>query len=847
MGQTRKIAKEAEEKIESCYHCGQAIPSRALYETIRGAELGFCCNGCASVCKYIYEAGLEDYYEKRDRSRPGVPLFQAKGAGVNDELMFVNIDGGLKEASLIIDGIHCAACIWLIEKVVGAMPGVADARLNFSTHRMAVKWDGAKTALNDILGKVRSIGYAATPYDPSAEVPLLKKNNDALVRLSIAGFGFAATMFLAEGLYGGYLWGMDRGFRDFFQWMSFAVAIPVVFYSGAPFITGAYNGLKNRAMTMDLPIALGSLATFFYSAWATILKREEVYFDSVVMFIFLILIGRSLEAAAKKRAWNATSRLMHFEADAATVVVDGVRSNIPVRSVKPGDILEVKPGEKVPVDGFIIEGGSRVDESMLTGESMPVEKVKGSRVYGSTANTAGAFLFRVTETGKDTVLSKITRLAEDAQAQKANVQRIADRIAGYFVPSVLAISVLTYMYWSVHDPSHAVIYSVAVLIITCPCALALATPAAILAGCGSAAKEGILVKSGSALEKIHKATHVVFDKTGTLTEGRMSVTDVIPFGVEDTVSLLGLAASVERFSEHPIGKAICVEAEKRSIEIKGLVEGFKAYPGKGVEGAVQKKELLEPAGYASFPKISNVFDFSLAAGKDTVLVGSRAFFIERGVEIPYVLLDREEMLNNEGKTAVYVAISEDGPSFRLSGIIAVADPLRAGAADLVKRLKDMGLKVTMLSGDNRRVAMAVAEALGIDNVVAEVLPEDKEEVIKDLQKSGEVVVMAGDGINDGPALARADAGIAMGSGAYMAIESADIILLNNDPLLVSRVVEISRKTFKAIKGNLAISFAYNLLFTPLAAMGYVVPVMAAITMPLSSLAVIGNSVRAGRR
>ncbi len=861
-GEGEKKAGACVPERGACFHCGQTA-AELLHETFGTAELGFCCRGCLAVCRYIFDAGLEGYYEKRDGSKSGrPPLFPAQDFNVDDSPELVKSKGDIKEASLIVEGIHCAACIWLIEKVVGKMPGVIAASLNFSTHRMVVQWDGLGTTLGKILAKITSLGYGATPYDAEgSEIPLIKKNNDVLIRLVIAGFGTVATMFFAEGLYAGYFWGIESNFRNFLQWASLIVTIPVVFYSGTPFITGAYHGLINRAMTMDMPVALGALITFFYSAWATVAGRGDVYFDSVAMFVSLILLGRYLEAAAKKKAGIATARLISLDVDAATVIRDGARVTVPVKAVRVGEVLEVKPGERIPLDGIMTEGESRIDESMLTGESKPVGKRAGAKVYGATKNMDGAFLFRVTDTGKDTVYARITRLVEEAQMHKARIQRISDRIAGYFVPFILIAAALTYLYWSVYSPSHAVIYAVAVLIITCPCALALATPAAILVGGGAAAREGILVKNGEVMEKAYKTTHVIFDKTGTLTEGRMTVTDIIPVcapacaistadrqltgrpamsGASPSLEedLLAMAASVEQFSEHPIGRAIFVEATKRSVSIDREVEGFRAYPGRGVEGVLNR-----PAGKA--------IDMGRPSGRVLVLAGSRNFMAERSVGIRQELAEKEQKLNSEGKTAVYIASSSpsDTENLKLSGLIAVSDPPRPQASVVVEELKGMGLKVTMLSGDNRTTAEAVAKTIGMDDLIAEVLPEAKEGVIRDLQKDGDVIVMVGDGINDGPALARADVGIAMGSGTDVAIGSADIVLLNSNPLMVARAIEISQKTFKAIRQNLWLSFFYNIIFTPLAVTGFIVPVVAAVAMPLSSLIVIGNSmrVRMGRR
>jgi len=827
----------ATERPDGCYHCGSALPALAKSGTIKGETLEFCCNGCLAVAQYIHEAGLESYYDRRDAGGAPVPVFTEAEKAAEYAPRYARETGDTIETSLMIDGIHCAACVWLIEKTVGRVAGVVEAAVNFSTHRMTVSWVAAETSLKQIIEKIRSIGYRAAEYDASAEAPFVKKKNEALLKMSVAGFSAVTTVFLADGLYGGYLWGIDDGFKNYLQWVSLFAAIPAVFYSGSAFIIPAYNGLRNRAFTMDLTVGLGALITFFYSVWATVQNRGDVYFDTVAMFIFLILAGRFLEAAYRRKAWSDTQRLAGLRVESATIVRDGVRLVVDIGSVAPGDTVEVKPGEAVPLDGVVLEGSSSVDESMLTGESKPVEKSAGLPVYASTMNTHGTLRFAVTRTGPYTVLSRITGLVEMAQSRKAAVQVLSDKLAGYFVPIVLAVAAATYLGWSYYDPAHAVIYAVAVLIITCPCALALATPAAIIIGCGAAAKDGVIVKSGAALEKLHKATHIVFDKTGTLTEGTMSVVAVLPAKGGSEEEVLGVAAAVEQFSEHPAGKAIYAEAQRRGAVVNARVEGFRAIGGKGVEATV--KGSIRHAG--------KVVELAALSAPEQVIAGSRSFLDGRGVAIPVEFVEAEDRANALGDSAVYVAATQTSGEFKLLGVVMLTDPIRPSSAGLVKGLKEMGLTVTMLSGDNRTTAQTVAVKLGIESVVAAVVPEGKQDTIKGLKKEGEVVVMVGDGINDGPALATADVGVAVGSGAELAVGSADIVLLNPDPMSVLRAIEISKNTFGAIKGNLLVSLVYNVVLMPLAAFGYIVPVVAAVAMPLSSILVIANSVKAARK
>ncbi len=856
MNETAQIGGEQvlsdQASLDDCFHCGLDATGVSIRERV-GAELrDFCCNGCLQVAKYIYSAGLEAYYDKRSESRPGVvPQALADKIIIDENADFIRVVGDGKEATLIVKGIHCAACIWLIEHVVGAVPGVGTVRVNFSSHKLYIKWSPSATTLKIIIEKLGSLGYEAAPFTDQARDELLEKRRSALlIKMIVAAFGTAATVFFADGLYAGFFWGIEDGFRDFMQWASMAVAVPVVLFSSSIFVKGAYVGLKHRSLTMDLPIALGAIITLIYSSWATFAGRGDVYFDSACMFVFLILLGRYFEAAARRKAMTESSNLQALEVNTATLIVEGERSRVATSTIKVGDIIEVAPGEVIALDGTIIQGRSTIDESMLTGESRPLGKAEGALVFGNTINIDGSLRIEVTKVGADTAFSSIKRMVEDAQLGKARIQRIADKVASYFVPLILIVAAGTFVYWSFYDISNAVVYSVAVLIITCPCALALATPCAILAGCGAAAKKGILIKGAEVLENACKATVVVLDKTGTLTQGKMTVEgvfidaspDALPINREEA---LRIAASMESRSEHPIGKAIVKKAKLRSSELYRTSE-FKAIPGMGLVGSLlETPESLVLTGQVEEGKVVSISGVT----ELIVYIGNEKLMRENGVVVSSELYDRQRELSSRAISSVYLAI---GPSVnsgksRAVAVISVSDPVRAESAALIKELGLMGLKTIMLSGDNKETAEAVAGGLGISRVISEVMPEDKEEVVKKLRAEGEVVVMVGDGINDGPALAAANVGMAVGSGTSLAIESADIVLLNSNPRMVGEALAISRSVYGGIKQNLWISLFYNLLFTPLAAMGFVVPVVAAIVMPLSSLIVIGNSVRAARK
>ncbi len=592
----------------------------------------------------------------------------------------------------------------------------------------------------------------------------------------------------------------------------FALATPVQFVAGRRFYTGLLHALKAGAANMDTLIAVGTTAAWGYSTIVTFLpevvpaEARVVYFETSALIIGFILLGRLLESKMRRRASDAIRRLIELQPKVATVVRDGSLIEVPVEEVRVGDLLLVKPGERIPLDGVVEEGHSSVDEKMVTGESIPVEKGVGDEVIGSTINISGVLKIRVTRVGADTTLSQIIRLVEEAAAAKAPIERLADRVAGYFVPAVITISILSFAAWLIFASNFIKAFTslVAVLIIACPCALGLATPAAVVVGTGRGAEKGILIKGGEHLEKAGRVDTVVFDKTGTLTKGIPAVTDIV---ADNAKEVLRLAAAAEKNSEHPIGEAIVRKAEELGLEVEEP-SSFEALAGFGVKARLDGTE---------------------------VLVGNQRFLVEQGISVER-FSEAAERLSNEGKTVIYVAAAG-----RLIGLLAVADTLKEGAKDAVKGLKALGLRVVMLTGDHRRTAEAVARELGVDEVLAEVLPADKASVIKKLQQEGRVVAMVGDGVNDAPALAQSDLGIAIGSGTDVAVEAASIVLIKDDPRDVTEAIELSRRTLRKIRQNLFWAFAYNTAFIPLAALGLLSPVFAAIAMSLSSVSVVANS------
>ena len=812
------MAQHSQSAAGGCFHCGLPVPPEAdFHARLDEAERDFCCFGCQSVSSAIYEAGLQGYYQRTPEGvLLGPPPEPPKDIEIYDfdevQQEFTACSGDVRDIHLLVEGIHCAACVWLIERGLQRASGVLSAEVNLASKRLHLRWDNSKSKLSDLIRALARIGYAAVPYDPeTAEGAIRKTNRAMLYRLFFAGFAMMNMMWIAIALYSG---ANQDEFRGFFHWMGLLLATPTLLYSGYPFFRGAAGGLRAGHLTMDLPIALGLSVTYAYSLYVTLTNNQqgEVYFDTVTNLTFVILIGRYLEGMFRHQAVSATKRLMELQPRVATVMRDGQEQMTPIRGVKLGDHVLIKPGYKVPVDGVVIEGHSAVDESMLSGESVPVSKTVGAQVSSGTINTSGALLVEVRALLQDTTLSKIIRLVEEAQSSKAPIQRLADTIVPWFVLVTIICATITFFLWNSQDFEIALMAATSVLIITCPCALGMATPMSIAVASGLGAKHGILVKNGLVLETLSKVTHFVFDKTGTLTEGKMSVAQVhVASGAEER-EVLRHAAAVERYSEHSVAKAIVAEAEARQLPHRDLVaNGFHATAGLGVEASVDGQ---------------------------AVLLGSAEWLTQRGVALDATLQARAHQLEAQAVSCVYVA--QNG---KHTAVIALADRLRSDAKQLVDELRAAGITMTLLSGDRRPVAEAVARQLGGMEVIAEVLPQDKDRVIQRLQQSGAVVAMVGDGINDAPALIRADVGIALGSGTDVSVESADIVLMHNELDKVRQATQLSRRTLRTIKQNIGLSFVYNAIMVPLAMMAKVSPLVAAISMPISSLIVIGNAAR----
>ncbi len=815
------MSSERPATAAECFHCGLPLPpDEPFVEQIEGVERHFCCFGCQSVCKVIYEAGLDGFYQRTpDGTLLAPPPEPPKDIALFDldevQEEFVSELGEERELHLLVEGIHCAACVWLIERGLSSLPGILKAQVNLANKRLLLRWDNSQVQLSAIIKRLGEIGYAAVPFDPEAAEGTIKRQNRALLfRMAVAGFAMMNLMWISIALYTGADTADGGEFRAMFHWIGFALASLTLFYSGSIFLKGAWAGLRHRHLTMDLPIAIGATATYLYSTYVTISGSEvgEVYFDTVVNFIFVILVGRFLEAMSKRHAVAATQRLMDLQPRVATLLLDGIEKIVPIRTVKVDETVLVKAGDKIPADGTVLEGRSSVDESMLSGESEPVRKEAGHSVSAGTVNLHSALTLRVTGTLQDTSLGRIIALVEEAQASKAPIQCMADRIVPWFVLATLTLATLTFLIWVGSGFELALMAATSVLIITCPCAFGLATPMAIAVAAGQGARHGILVKNGEVLETLSHVNHFVFDKTGTLTTGRMQLQQLIPLQGEGEQELLRLAAIVERYSEHSIARAVVEAAEQRKLSITASSpEGFEGRPGYGVKAAVEGKQ---------------------------VILGTISWLQQNGVVLDEGLRKQARALEERATSCIHMAV--DG---KHSALLAIADTLRPDARTLVDGLRAAGIRITLLSGDRQRVADAVAEQLGGMEVIAEVLPQDKDRVISELQEKGEWVAMVGDGVNDAPALIRANVGIAVGSGTDVSMESADIVLMQDELEKVRLATLLSRRTLRTIRQNIGLSLTYNVIMVPLAMAAFITPLFAAIAMPISSLLVIGNAAR----
>ncbi|MCU4927935.1 heavy metal translocating P-type ATPase [Bacillus cereus] len=728
------------------------------------------------------------------------------------------------KAEFTVSGMTCAACANRVEKRLNKLDGVNKATVNFALESATVDFNPDEVNVNEMKSAITKLGYKleVKPDDQDAstdhrlqEIERQKKKfiisfilSFPLLWAMVSHFSFTSFIYLPDMLMN--------------PWVQLALATPVQFIIGGQFYVGAYKALRNKSANMDVLVALGTSAAYFYSVYLSIQSigssehMTDLYFETSAVLITLIILGKLFEAKAKGRSSEAIKKLMGLQAKTATVVRDGTEIKILIEEVVAGDIVYVKPGEKIPVDGEIVEGKSAIDESMLTGESIPVDKSIGDVVIGSTINKNGFLKVKATKVGRDTALAQIIKVVEEAQGSKAPIQKVADQISGIFVPVVVVIAIITFAVWMIFvtpgDFGGALEKMIAVLVIACPCALGLATPTSIMAGSGRSAEYGILFKGGEHLEATHRLDTVILDKTGTVTNGKPVLTDIIVADGFHEEEILRLVGAAEKNSEHPLAEAIVEGIREKKIDIPSS-ETFEAIPGFGIESVVEGKQLL---------------------------IGTRRLMKKFNIDIEEVSKSMEE-LEREGKTAMLIAIDKE-----YAGIVAVADTVKDTSKAAIARLKKMGLDVVMITGDNTQTAQAIAKQVGIDHVIAEVLPEGKAEEVKKLQANGKKVAMVGDGINDAPALATANIGMAIGTGTDVAMEAADITLIRGDLNSIADAIFMSKMTIRNIKQNLFWALAYNALGIPIAALGFLAPWVAGAAMAFSSVSVVLNALRLQR-
>ncbi|MFK5976361.1 MAG: heavy metal translocating P-type ATPase [Sulfurovum sp.] len=795
-----------------CTHCNLSFSKAVMIiEKQNDRELFFCCKGCQGVYHLLGSAGLDTFYDKLGDTKlkpitdinPNLEKFDLDG--FRDKYI-ISRDDGLLEINLIIEGIHCSACVWLNEKVLHKMDGVIETSINYTNNKAKVIWDNDIVRLSQIIETIRAIGYDAFAYDPRLqEERAIKTRKTYYSRILVAVFGAMNIMWLAVAHYAGYFGGMEQSFKDIINVAQFILATPVLFYSGWIFFRGAYYGYKNGIVNMDTLVASGALSAYIYSIYAMITQRGEVYFDSVVMIITFVLVGKYLEVLSKKSAVDTLDSLMGSTPTEVTTIEDGKKSLVSIESVNIGDIIELKAGEKVVIDGEVTKGGASFDESSLTGESIPLYKKETDTILSGSICLDSSIEYIATKDASNSMLTSIVNLLEESITKKPHIEQLANTISGYFSTIILVIAVMTFAGWFLWGGSfeEALIIGISVVVIACPCALGLATPMATLVGISISAKRGILFKEASFLETMAKSDILALDKTGTITSGKPSVVEVELYEEFDTKLLFAI---VDR-SNHPISKGIREYLQKEYSDIKTVeLEDIKEVQAKGIEAIYKNQKLLG---------------------------GNEQLLKEHNISV----------VTSSVNSLFFFAIDD-----KVVAKFELTDTIREGAKEAIENIQNLGIRVVMLTGDHEQSAKSVAKEVGIEenNTYSKLLPQDKLQIIDNLHKNNHIVVMVGDGINDTLSLASSDIAIAMGSGADIAIGVSDIVILDDKPQSIYEAYRLSQRTYRAIEENLGFSLLYNIIAVPLAVMGFVNPLIAALSMSLSSLVVVANSMRIKR-
>ncbi len=790
-----------------CTHCNLTFSQDVMIKEKEGSKaLFFCCKGCQGVYHLLNDQGLDSFYDKLGTTtlQPAIQdesnLEKFDLEGFKNKYITTD-EQGLNKIHLIIEGIHCSACVWLNEKILHKTNGVIEATINYTNNKAKIVWDPEVVKLSELIHTIRSIGYNAYPYDPALqEERAISTRKTYYTRILVAVFGSMNIMWLAIAHYAGYFSGIEQSFKNILNVAEFILATPVLFYSGWIFYRSAYYGYKNRMVNMDTLVATGATSAYIYSIYAMISQKGEVYFDSVTMIITFVLVGKYLEVLSKKSAVDTLDGLMGSTPTEVTTLKDGVKSLVSIENIIIGDTIELKPGEKVVIDGEVVWGQGSFDESSLTGENEPVYKKQGDMILSGSICLDSVLHYEASKDVSSSMLTSIVNLLEESITKKPRIEQLANVISGRFSSTILLIALCTFAGWYFWAESfeQALIVGISVIVIACPCALSLATPMATLVGISLAAKRGILFKEATFLETMAKSTVLALDKTGTITEGKPSVVQADLFEGFEASLLYALVAT----SNHPVSKGIksYLENSYETLETR-ILEEICSIEAKGIKARYQTQNLL--GGNA---QLLQTQDVHVSSDSENTL-----FFFT---------------VNNQ-----------------LVARFELSDTIKSGAAETIQNIKNLGIKVIMLTGDHERSAQKVASAVGIEQVYAKLLPQDKAGIIQDLHQAGEVVVMAGDGINDALALASSDIAIAMGNGADVAISVSDVVLLDEKFESLEEAYRLSRRTYGAVKENLGFSLLYNTITVPLAVMGFVNPLVAAFSMSLSSLVVVGNSLR----